>query len=85
MDAHRCLAMCTCADISLVVDGQLYLPSVQRLPFGGQHVTRHLQQWLAARGVVIDDLAVVEGLKEACVTAEESADKADVSLAEPNV
>lgn len=72
--------LCKHADISLVVDGQLYMPSMRRLPFGGRDVTWHLQQRLAVRGIAIDDLAVVEGLKEACATAGESGDKPEVSL-----
>ena len=43
------------ADVSMVVDGLLYLPSVRRLPFGGRDVTEHLRRLLAARDVVIDD------------------------------
>jgi hypothetical protein len=48
------------ADVSMVVDGLLYLPSVRRLPFGGRDVTEHLQRLLAARGVVVDDLSTLQ-------------------------
>jgi Actin len=53
------------ADVSMVVDGLLYLPSVRRLPFGGRDVTQHLQQLLAARGVIIDDLDIVQA-RDSC-------------------
>lgn len=66
----------TKTDVSVVVDGLLYLPSVRRLPFGGRDITHHLQQRLAARGITIDEPDVVQGLKEACATAEDSSDKA---------
>ena len=36
-----------CADISLVVEGQLYVPGCRRLPYGGQDVTRRLQSLLS--------------------------------------
>jgi hypothetical protein len=48
------------ADVSMVVDGLLYLPSVRRLPFGGRDVTEHLRRLLAARGFVIDDLSALQ-------------------------
>ena len=48
------------ADVSMVVDGLLYLPSVRRLPFGGRDVTKHLRRLLAARGIVIDDLSALQ-------------------------
>ncbi len=70
--------LCAVADVAVVVDGQLYLPSVRRLPAGGRQVTERLRQLLAARGLQINDAAVLQGLKEACMDAEDGGGEAQV-------
>lgn len=59
------------ADVSLVADGQLYLPSVRRLPSGGRDAARHLQRQLAARGEPALEDTAAQALLEACCSAED--------------
>lgn len=60
------------AGVALVVEGQLYLPSVRCLPTGGRLAALHLVRLLEAKGETA--LTEVEGqaLFEACSTAEET-------------
>lgn len=57
-----------CADISLVVEGQLYVPGCRRLPHGGQDVTEKLRGLLSAgKDSKALRLGELERLKHKCM------------------
>lgn len=67
------------ADVSLVVEGQLYLPSARRLPSGGRDAARHLQRLLEARGEPPLEQPAARALLEACCRADDGDGGAQVT------
>lgn len=73
--------------VAMVVEGQLYLPSVQCLPSGGRLAALHLGRQLAARGEAALPEAEIQAVFEACCRAkgtDEPQQDADESLTLPD-
>ena len=68
VDIHILKPETSNADISLVVEGQLYVPGSRRLPYGGQDVTERLRALLGTgqdgRALRLGEL---ERLKHKCM------------------
>lgn len=74
--------MCCCADAVPVLEGQLQPSAAVRLPYGGRHLTSHLKDLLARRGVICSE-EEAEKIKVACLRVAPSA--ADAAAGTPEL
>lgn len=68
------------AGVALVVEGQMYLPSVRCLPSGGRLAALHLVHLLGAETETAMSEVEGQALFEACCRAEEADDTKQVPL-----
>ena len=62
--------------MAMVSEGQLYVPSARRLPFGMHSVSQHLQRLLRDKGVAVPDASALSVLRNAVIRVADSAEEA---------
>ena len=64
------------ADVAMVSEGQLYVPSARRLPLGMHSVSQHLERLLRDKGVLVPDASALSVLRNAVIRVADSAEEA---------